>query len=160
VQLLSTHYFWKICRSFLPSMLVSRFVRGVAPRIKAVVGASFSSLTDRTDASNKHSIRDNDPNNANKYLKSILEGNRKWVESKKTEDPEYFDKLAQPQRPRYLYFGCSDSRVPANQILGKGYGRSLQIFLAALFITNYALDTGLVKYLSTVTLVTSSLETT
>ena len=57
---------------------------------------------------------------SNKYLESILAGNKIWVEQKKTEDPEFFDKLAQPQTPKYLYFGCSDSRVPANQILGKG----------------------------------------
>jgi len=48
----------------------------------------------------------------------ILEGNRRWVEAKLNEDPEYFKRLAREQKPRYLYIGCSDSRVPGNAITG------------------------------------------
>jgi hypothetical protein len=76
--------------------------------------------TGRKDLNNDHSIVDKDTTKASSYLKSILEGNQKWVDSKKAEDPEFFNKLAKPQTPKYLYFGCADSRVPANQILGKG----------------------------------------
>src|SRR3954466_16029796 len=46
----------------------------------------------------------------------LLEGNRKFSLSKKLEDPEYFKKLSLGQTPQYLWIGCSDSRVPANEI--------------------------------------------
>lgn len=52
----------------------------------------------------------------------IFENNRRWVESRIKEDPTYFDKLATEQNPDYLYIGCSDSRVPANQIMGLAPG--------------------------------------
>ncbi|KAE8138714.1 carbonic anhydrase [Aspergillus pseudotamarii] len=48
----------------------------------------------------------------------IFENNRNWVSSKKQEDPAFFEKLAAGQAPEYLYIGCSDSRVPANEIMG------------------------------------------
>ena len=46
----------------------------------------------------------------------LLEGNRKYAMNKKLEDPEYFKKLSLGQTPEYLWIGCSDSRVPANEI--------------------------------------------
>ncbi|HXS37469.1 MAG TPA: carbonic anhydrase [Flavipsychrobacter sp.] len=48
----------------------------------------------------------------------IFENNRKWVASKKTTDSSFFEKLAEGQNPDYLYIGCSDSRVPAGQMMG------------------------------------------
>merc|ERR1712100_644610 len=51
-------------------------------------------------------------------LRELLENNRRWVEEESAQDPEFFQRIGDPQKPRYLYFGCSDSRVPANQILG------------------------------------------
>lgn len=48
----------------------------------------------------------------------ILEGNRRWVTARLAEDPEYFQKLAVGQKPRYLFIGCSDSRVPGSAITG------------------------------------------
>jgi carbonic anhydrase len=48
----------------------------------------------------------------------VFENNKKWVADQKAADPEYFDKLAQGQSPDFLYIGCADSRVPANQIMG------------------------------------------
>jgi carbonic anhydrase len=48
----------------------------------------------------------------------IFENNRKWVAAKKAKDASFFDKLAKDQQPEYLYIGCSDSRVPANEIMG------------------------------------------
>ncbi len=51
------------------------------------------------------------------YLK-IFENNRNWVKSKLSSDPLFFEKLARDQKPTYLYIGCSDSRVPANVIMG------------------------------------------
>lgn len=46
----------------------------------------------------------------------LLEGNRKYAMNRKLEDPEYFKKLSLGQTPEYLWIGCSDSRVPANEI--------------------------------------------
>lgn len=48
----------------------------------------------------------------------LFANNRRWVSEKKAADPRYFEKLATEQRPDYLYIGCSDSRVPANDIMG------------------------------------------
>lgn len=48
----------------------------------------------------------------------LLEGNRKWVEETLKMDPEYFEKLSKGQTPPVLWIGCSDSRVPANQVTG------------------------------------------
>lgn len=48
----------------------------------------------------------------------LFHNNKKWVQKKVTEDPEYFHKLSAGQQPDYLWIGCSDSRVPANEITG------------------------------------------
>jgi carbonic anhydrase len=53
----------------------------------------------------------------NKYFQ-LLENNKNWAESNIKEDPHFFDKLSERQTPEYLWIGCSDSRVPANQIVG------------------------------------------
>ena len=53
-----------------------------------------------------------------KELPKIFENNKKWVESKLAGDKDYFENLARDQNPDYLYIGCSDSRVPANEIMG------------------------------------------
>lgn len=44
--------------------------------------------------------------------------NRAWAAEKLSEDASYFENLARDQRPEYLWIGCSDSRVPANEIIG------------------------------------------
>ena len=48
----------------------------------------------------------------------MLDNNKKWVASKLEKDPEYFLKLSKGQQPPVLWIGCSDSRVPANEIIG------------------------------------------
>jgi carbonic anhydrase len=48
----------------------------------------------------------------------IFQNNRRWAEEQLRADPEFFTQLAREQRPDFLYIGCSDSRVPANQIMG------------------------------------------
>lgn len=53
-----------------------------------------------------------------KLLNSLFEKNREWAAEIKAEDPLFFEKLAAQQSPEYLWIGCSDSRVPANQLLG------------------------------------------
>ncbi len=51
-------------------------------------------------------------------LKELLERNREWAARVRAEDPQFFKRLSQLQAPKYLWIGCSDSRVPANQITG------------------------------------------
>jgi carbonic anhydrase len=51
-------------------------------------------------------------------LPEIFSNNRQWSEGIKRRDPGFFDRLARQQAPRYLWIGCSDSRVPANEIVG------------------------------------------
>jgi len=48
----------------------------------------------------------------------IFENNKRWVATKKATDAEFFEKMADSQKPDYLYIGCSDSRVPTNEIMG------------------------------------------
>lgn len=55
---------------------------------------------------------------AMKDLSDLLEKNRIWAESIKTHDPEFFKSLARQQSPKYLWIGCSDSRMPATQLIG------------------------------------------
>ena len=52
-----------------------------------------------------------------KTLKHLFDRNLKWASAIKKEDPEFFSKLSKQQAPKYLWIGCSDSRVPANQIV-------------------------------------------
>jgi len=51
-------------------------------------------------------------------LDILLGRNREWADRVSREDPGFFDRLSTQQTPKYLWIGCSDSRVPANQILG------------------------------------------
>ncbi|MCA9179121.1 MAG: carbonate dehydratase [Planctomycetales bacterium] len=55
-------------------------------------------------------------------LTELLENNRRWAESVSAENPEFFPNLSQQQSPNFLWIGCSDSRVPANQIVGVAPG--------------------------------------
>lgn len=56
-------------------------------------------------------------------LDELLRNNRDWAERVRREDPQFFERLSQQQAPKYLWIGCSDSRVPANQILGLAPGK-------------------------------------
>ena len=53
-----------------------------------------------------------------KSYEKLLQENKKWAQGKTTADPQYFDRLAHLQAPEFLWIGCSDSRVPANEITG------------------------------------------
>jgi len=55
-------------------------------------------------------------------LKVLLDQNQTWAADRIAEDPEFFARLAKQQAPEYLWIGCSDSRVPANQITGLAPG--------------------------------------
>lgn len=89
--------------------------------------------------------------------KRIFEANKEWVKNKKKDDASFFDKLSMDQTPEYLYIGCSDSRVHANEIMGLQPG---QVFvqrnignlvvntdLNSLSVINYAVELLNVKYI-------------
>src|SRR6188508_691770 len=53
-----------------------------------------------------------------KSYEKLLHENKEWATGKVAVDPEYFDRLSHLQTPEFLWIGCSDSRVPANEITG------------------------------------------
>jgi carbonic anhydrase len=55
-------------------------------------------------------------------LEHLFENNRVWARQMIARDPQYFERLSRQQKPRYLWIGCSDSRVPANEITGLAPG--------------------------------------
>jgi carbonic anhydrase len=57
-----------------------------------------------------------------KLLQELFENNRRWATDTVASDPEFFSRLEAIQAPRYFWIGCSDSRVPANQITGLAPG--------------------------------------
>jgi len=57
-----------------------------------------------------------------KFLPKLFDNNRVWADKIKRDDPEYFERLSRTQTPEYLWIGCADSRVPANEIVGLGPG--------------------------------------
>ena len=65
------------------------------------------------------------------FYKKILENNKNWVEEKLSISPDYFNNLAEGQQPPLLWIGCSDSRVPANEIIER---------VLAAFFSNFSLS--------------------
>lgn len=57
-----------------------------------------------------------------KKLQNLFDNNRQWAEGRVRLDPDFFARLSRQQAPRYLWIGCSDSRVPANEIVGLDSG--------------------------------------
>ena len=53
----------------------------------------------------------------------LIEGNRKWVEKMNILEPDFFERLGAPQKPRYLYIGCSDARVDPSRLMGLDMGK-------------------------------------
>ena len=56
--------------------------------------------------------------NMENFYKSLLDNNKVWVSKNLEKDPDFFNRLANGQQPPLLWIGCSDSRVPANEIIG------------------------------------------
>ena len=56
------------------------------------------------------------------FYRNLLENNKKWVAENLEKDPEFFNRLKNGQQPPLLWIGCSDSRVPANEIIGANPG--------------------------------------
>lgn len=90
-------------------------------------------------------------------LQHLLDNNDRWAESVITADPDFFSRLASQQSPEYLWIGCSDSRVPANQITGLAPGevfvhRNVANVVAetdfnVLAVLQYAVDVLKVKHI-------------
>lgn len=57
-----------------------------------------------------------------KKLADLFEGNRAWAKRMTTREPDFFERLSAQQRPKYLWIGCADSRVPATEICGLSPG--------------------------------------
>ena len=51
-------------------------------------------------------------------IETLIQNNARWAQKMRESDPDFFTRLAQQQSPKYLWIGCADSRVPANQITG------------------------------------------
>ena len=91
------------------------------------------------------------------HLSSLFENNPAWVDSVTKDDPAYFQRLASQQSPEYLWIGCSDSRVPANQITGLAPGEVfvhrnignviVHTDLNALSVIQFAIDQLKVKHI-------------
>ncbi len=89
-------------------------------------------------------------------LESLFASNLKWAEDIKRKDPEFFSTLAKQQAPEYLWIGCSDSRVPANQIVDLAPGELfvhrnvanivIHTDLNCLTVLNYAVEFLKVKH--------------
>ena len=70
-----------------------------------------------------------------KFLPKLFENNRAWAKRIKLKDPQYFERLIRTQTPEYLWIGCADNRVPANEIVGLGPG---ELFFVHRNIANLA----------------------
>ncbi|MES2825756.1 MAG: carbonate dehydratase [Pseudomonadota bacterium] len=89
-------------------------------------------------------------------LESLFAKNVKWANDIKTQNPEYFSNLAKQQAPEYLWIGCSDSRVPANQIVDLAPGELfvhrnvanmvIHTDLNCMTVLNYAVEILKVKH--------------
>jgi carbonic anhydrase len=89
-------------------------------------------------------------------LESLFTKNQKWANDIKQKDPEFFSTLAKQQAPEYLWIGCSDSRVPANQIVDLAPGELfvhrnvanlvIHTDLNCLTVLNYAVEFLKVKH--------------
>lgn len=92
-----------------------------------------------------------------KALKSLFENNQHWADRKRQDDPDFFSRLCGQQTPQYLWIGCSDSRVPANEIIGLPPGEVfvhrnianvvVHTDLNCLSVIQYAVDVLRVKHI-------------
>jgi carbonic anhydrase len=90
-------------------------------------------------------------------IDQLFAANRAWSQRIRAEDPDFFSRLASQQSPEYLWIGCSDSRVPANQIVGLAPGEVfvhrnvanvvVHTDLNALSVIQYAVDVLRVKHI-------------
>ena len=90
------------------------------------------------------------------FYKKLLDNNKEWVAKSLEKDPEFFSRLANGQQPPILWVGCSDSRVPANEIIGAAPGEVfvhrnianmvLHTDMSMLSVLDYAINVLKVKH--------------
>lgn len=90
-------------------------------------------------------------------IKQLFKNNKNWAKTNKDSDPSYFAALAKSQHPEYLWIGCSDSRVPAEQLTGLNSGelfvhrnvanQVIHTDLNCLSVVQYAVDVLQVKHI-------------
>ena len=90
-------------------------------------------------------------------IEHLFANNKTWSERMHSEDPEFFTRLVNQQSPEYLWIGCSDSRVPANQVIGLAPGEVfvhrnianvvVHTDLNALSVIHYAVEILRVKHI-------------
>jgi len=90
-------------------------------------------------------------------LQQVFINNEKWIEEKLKLNPDYFDLLAKGQSPEFLYIGCSDSRVTAEELMGISPGQAFihrnianlvnNVDLSAMSVIHYAVDFLKVKHI-------------
>ncbi|WVN41407.1 carbonate dehydratase [beta proteobacterium MWH-UniP1] len=90
-------------------------------------------------------------------INDLIEKNKAWARDVSAQDPEFFQKLANQQSPEYLWIGCADSRVPANEIVGLAPGELfvhrnianlvIHTDLNALSVIQFAIDLLRVKHI-------------
>ncbi|RUO28889.1 carbonate dehydratase [Aliidiomarina sedimenti] len=90
-------------------------------------------------------------------VKELINNNKEWAKRKIEEDPDFFNRLVNQQKPEYLWIGCSDSRVPANQIVGMAPGelfvhrnvanQIVQTDFNCLSVVQFAVDALKVKHI-------------
>ncbi|QDZ90736.1 carbonate dehydratase [Shewanella decolorationis] len=95
-----------------------------------------------------------------KLLKPLFDNNRRWAGRISQEHPDFFEQLAKQQNPEYLWIGCSDSRVPSNQIIDLMPGEVfvhrnianmvIHTDLNCLSVLQYAIDVLKVKHIMVV----------
>ncbi|KAK5633700.1 hypothetical protein RRF57_009414 [Xylaria bambusicola] len=89
-------------------------------------GSNSNNKTTQTWFNSNDITRNMAPSDIADYLQHthdrVFDHNRAWAEDCKKKDPEFFTKLSAGQSPEYLWIGCSDSRIPAEQISGLGAG--------------------------------------
>jgi carbonic anhydrase len=95
-----------------------------------------------------------------KLLKPLFDNNRRWAGRIRQENPDFFEQLAKQQTPEYLWIGCSDSRVPSNQIIDLMPGEVfvhrnianmvIHTDLNCLSVLQYAVDVLKVKHIMVV----------
>ncbi|GLP94755.1 carbonate dehydratase [Paraferrimonas sedimenticola] len=93
-------------------------------------------------------------------IKKLFQNNREWADRTVAQDPKFFEHLAKQQKPEYLWIGCSDSRVPANQIIDLAPGevfvhrnianQVVHSDLNCLSVLQYAVDVLKVKHIMVV----------
>ncbi|MGB2741901.1 MAG: carbonate dehydratase [Cognaticolwellia sp.] len=90
-------------------------------------------------------------------IQHLFDNNQQWAENIKQEEPDFFKHLSEQQNPEYLWIGCSDSRVPANELLGMQPGEVfvhrnianlvVHTDLNCLSVIQYAVDVLKVKHI-------------